>query len=283
MHINYWQSTKKNHLGKIGLVLLGVVIAVACLSPFLPLHNPYSQSTSIFFPPSGEHWLGTNDVGQDIFAQLLFGTRTSLVIAVAVGSLATLLSAIIGAGAGFLGGRVDQVAMRLVDAMLAIPPLLLMIMAGAYLRPGMFTLLLLIGAVTWPGGARILRAQTMALKEKWHVKAARCFGAGPLYLLRKHILPDLAPLMVALFLQNARRAVVMEAGLSFLGITDPMLLSWGKMLHYAMKYIYLDVWRWWLLPVGISLSLTVMSFALLGYVLEEIMDPRLRRDSHAHH
>lgn len=281
MHINYWQSTKQNPLGTIGLVLMGVMVTAAFLSPFLPLPDPYSQSTAVFVPPSEDHWLGTNDVGQDLFAQLLLGLRVSLAVAVGVGGLATLLSAVIGAVAGYWGGWLDQVTMRFVDALLAVPPLLLMILAGAYLQPGLVTLILLLSAVSWSGGARIIRGQTMVLKEQWHVKAARCFGAGSRYLLGKHIFPDLAPLLVALFLQNARRAVVMEAGLSFLGITDPLLLSWGKMLHHAMKYIYLDAWRWWLLPVGISLSLTVLAFALLGYALEEAMDPRLGRDNDA--
>lgn len=283
MHINYWQSIKNNRLGMVGLVLLGGFFLLACLAPIFAAYDPYEQTAAVFSSPSREHWLGTNDVGQDIFSQLIIGTRVSLLVGATVGGLTTLLSALIGASAGYLGGWFDQVTMRLVDALLAIPPLLLMIMGGAYLKPGMLSMILLLSAFSWPGGARIIRAQTMVLKEKWHVKAAQCFGAGSAYLLRKHIIPDLGPLMVALLLQNARRAIVMEAGLSFLGITDATLMSWGKMLYYALDYVYLDVWLWWLLPVGLSLSFAVMSFALLGYALEEIMDPRLRRDSHAHH
>lgn len=281
MHINYWQGVKNNNLGLVGLLLLGGIVLIACLAPLLITQDPLQQTAASFSPPSSQHWLGTNDVGQDIFSQLLWGARVSLIVAITVGVLATLFSLIIGATAGFLGGLSDQILMRLTDAMLAIPPLLLMVIAGAYLKPGMLTLILLLSAFSWPGGTRIIRAQTLVLKEKWHVTAAKCFGAGPFYLLRKHIIPDLWPLLVALLLQNSGRAVVMEVGLSFLGITDPMLMSWGKMIHYAMKYIYLDVWLWWLLPVGISLSLMIMAFALLAYALEETMGPRLGRNNSA--
>lgn len=265
------------------MVILGCLLAMACLAPVLTPYDPHEQTTAVLSPPSKGHWLGTNDVGQDIFSQLVHGAQVSLAVAISVGSLATLFSVLVGAGTGYLGGRLDQVVMRLVDALLAVPPLIIMVLAGAYLKPGLVTLILLLSGISWPGGARMIRAQTLALKEKWHVIAAQCFGASPLYLLRKHIIPDLGPLTVALLLQNARRAVVMEAGLSFLGITDPMLLSWGKMLHYALQYIYLDVWLWWLLPVGLSLSLLVISFAAIGYVLEEILDPRLGGNRNAHH
>ena len=281
MHINYWQEIKTNSLGRIGMLLLVLVVGAALLAPVLAPFAPFIQTPDSLEPPSGLHLLGTNDVGQDILSRLLYGARTSFVTAVAVAFAATALSLAAGAAAGLIGGHFEKLVMRLVDALLVIPPMLVVIIAAAYIQPGMVHLVLLLSLLGWPAGARIIRAQTLALKEKIHVRASRTFGAGPLFILKRHIIPDLGPVLTAIFIRGARRAVFMEAGLSFLGVTDPMTVSWGKMLYHSLKYVYLDVWQWWLLPVGMALSLTVMSFTLIGYSLEEAMDPRLRREKHA--
>ncbi len=281
MHINYWQEIRNNSLGRIGMIILVLVAGTALLAPVLAPDDPFTQTPDSLESPSAQHPLGTNDVGQDILSRLLYGARTSLATALVVAILATMLSLAAGASAGLIGGLYEKMMMRLVDAFLVIPPMLVVIIAAAYIQPGMIHLVLLLSLLGWPAGARIIRAQTLALKEKLHVRASRTFGAGPLYILKRHIIPDLGPVLTANLIRGARRAVFMEAGLSFLGITDPMTVSWGKMLYHALKYVYLDVWQWWLLPVGIALSLTVMSFTLIGYSLEEAMDPRLRREKHA--
>ncbi|WP_418791880.1 ABC transporter permease [Phosphitispora sp. TUW77] len=281
MHINYWQEIKSNNIGRLGLIFLIIIVSAAVFSPLFFPFDPAGQSQASFQPPSGEHWLGTNDVGQDIFSQLLYGARTSLLAAVLVAFLSTVISAFIGATAGYQGGIYEKVVMRLVDAFLVIPPMLLIIIIAAYVQPGLWQLILLLSLLSWPGGARIIRSQTLVLKEKTHVWASKTFGASMVHILTRHIIPDLGPVLAAVMIQSARRAVFMEAGLSFLGVMDPMTISWGKMLYHSMKYVYLDVWQWWLLPVGILLSLTVMSFTFIGYSLEEAMDPRLRRGRHA--
>lgn len=281
MHINYWQEIKSKNIGRLGLFLLAVMVTAAVISPVFFSSEPAGQPQASFQPPSSEHWLGTDDIGQDIFLHLLYGARTSLLVAVSVAFLSTFISAFIGATAGYWGGAYEKVVMRMIDALLVIPPLILIIIIAAYVQPGLWQLILLLSLLGWPGGARIIRSQTLILKEKTHIRASRTFGAGMMHILTRHIIPDLAPVLVAVIIQSARRAVFMEAGLSFLGVTDPMTVSWGKMLYHAMKYVYLDVWQWWLLPVGVALSLTVISFAFIGYSLEEAMDPRLRRGRHA--
>ncbi len=281
MHIKYWQEIKSNNLGRLGLLLLTLVVGAAVMAPVLSSFNPTEQTVNAFQPPSREHRLGTNDVGQDIFAGLLYGARTSLLVAITVAFFSTAISTVVGATAGFLGGFYEKVAMRVVDALLVIPPMLVVIIIAAYVQPSLWYLILLLSLLTWPGGARVIRSQTLVLKEKAHVRAARTFGAGPAYILVRHIIPDLGPILMSNLVQGARRAVFMEAGLSFLGVTDPTTISWGKMLYHALKYVYLDVWQWWLIPIGVSLSVTVMAFTFIGYALEEAMDPRLRRGRHA--
>lgn len=281
MHVNYWQEIKSNSIGRLGLAILVITVCAAVAAPLITTYNPAQQTPDFFQPPSGRHLLGTNDVGQDIFTQLLYGARVSLLVAASVAILSTCISVFAGAAAGFCGGIFEKAIMRIVDTLLVIPPMLIVIIVAGYIQPGLESLVLLLSLLSWPGGARIIRSQTLVLKEKAHVRAARTFGAGPVYILARHIIPDLGPVIAANLIQSARRAVFMEAGLSFLGVTDPVTISWGKMLSHALKYVYLDVWKWWLLPVGISLSLTVMGFAFVGYAMEEAMDPRLRRVRHA--
>lgn len=276
MHINYVQQVKQNNIARVGIGLLGLIILVALVGPVLVPYSPVEHSVDVLLPPGSGHWLGTNDVGQDIFSRLVWGARTSLVVAVGVAVLSMLLGIMVGAGAALAGGWVDNLLMRFTDALLTIPPVLVIILVAAYLQPGLPLLILTLALIGWPVGARVIRAQTLSLKQRTHVYAARTFGAGQWQAFYKHILPDLAPVITVGLVQNARRAVVTEAGLAFLGITDPGTVSWGMMIQHALKFSYLDVWQWWLLPAGAALAMTVLAFSYIGYALEEIVDPRLR-------
>jgi peptide/nickel transport system permease protein len=149
---------------------------------------------------------------------------------------------------------------------------------AAYLRPNLTLLILLISAFSWPGGARIVRSQVLSLKERMHINAARTFGAGKKHILFNHILPDISPIIFALMMQDARRAVFMEAGLAFLGVSDPTVISWGKMMNQALAFTYLDAWQWWLVPAGLALSATLVGISLFSFSLETAMNPKLRRD-----
>ncbi|MFZ5651049.1 MAG: ABC transporter permease [Bacillota bacterium] len=278
MHINHWREVKQNNLGLAGLAMLFMMVSLAVMAPLLTQHLPGEYTGSIFHPPSAQHWLGTNDVGQDIWAHLLYGARTSLAVGLGTAFLSLFLSLLAGGSAALLGGGYDRLLMRLVDALIVIPPVIVVILAAAYLRPGLVLLIVLLSAFLWPGGARVVRAQTLSLRERMYVAAAGTFGANRLYLLMRHIVPDLAPVLAAILIQNTRRAVFMEAGLSFLGISDPVLISWGKMMQYALKFSYLEVWKWWLLPAGFALSLTMTGLTLTGFTLEAILNPRLRKE-----
>jgi len=278
MHINYWQEIKQDHLGRTGIILIVLIAAMGILAPLLTPYHPSDYTGTAFSPPSLQHWLGTNDVGQDIWTRLLYGARTSLAAGCGVGLFSTMLSIFIGGTAAICGGLADRILMRLVDALIIIPPVIVVILAAAYLKPDTVLLVFLLSALLWPGGARVIRAQTLSLKEKVSVSASRTFGASWSYILFRHIVPDLGPVLAAVIIQDIRRAVFMEAGLSFLGVSDPSVVSWGKMMQQALGFIYLDVWKWWLLPAGLSLAVTVTGFTFVGYSLEIALNPRLRRE-----
>jgi peptide/nickel transport system permease protein len=280
MYINYFDCVKKNNIGKIGLIILVIICVIALLAPVFISDSPSESSVNTLQKPNEDHWLGTNDIGQDIMIRVIYGARTSLLIAFLVGLLSTFISAFMGATAALIGGLYERTVMRIIDIFLTLPVIMVIVLIAAYIRPGIIMLTLLLSLFSWQGGARIIRAQTLSLKNKAHINAASTFGAGILYLLKKHIIPDLGPIMTAGFVQHARRAVFMEAGLAFLGIADPTMVSWGIMLNRALEFSYLNVWNW-LLPPGIALALTVLSFTFLGYALEEILNPRLRVKKHA--
>ena len=328
MHIDPKREVIKSNSGRIGLILLLIVVLMAIFASFLTDYDPLAQSEYSFEPPSWDHPLGTNHAGQDIWSQLVYGARTSLIVGLLVAVLSTVLAVLIGASAALIGGIYDRIVMRLVDAFIVIPMILLLILLSVYVDPNLgsgsiiavevligvviigvsiyvvrhlgWVGLLIIGPVivliivsckmlpltggliviitllSWQGGARTLRSQTLSLKEQPHIAAARGFGAGTWYIIRRHIIPDLGPLLVADFVFCMRRAVFLQAGMAFLGIGNPNVISWGSMISDARVWIFLDVWRWWLVPAGVALSLTIIAITLIGSALEPALDPRLR-------
>jgi len=274
MHIRYWEKLEKDPFGKTGLILVIFFAVLAAVAPFAT-QNPTAQTPLIFKPPSITHPLGTNDVGQDIWSRLVWGARTSFLVGLGVGVLSTLLATLLGASAALIGGWYEEVVIRTVDALLVIPTVILVILIAAFITPSIWLLIVVISLFRWQGGARIIRAQTLSLRKSMHISAAKSFGASTSYILFRHIIPDLGPILVVSFIYSCRMAIFMEAGLAFIGISDPSVISWGKMMHHALNFYYLDVWKWWLLPTGMALSAFILSFTLLSYCLEEAMDPRL--------
>ncbi len=277
MHIRYGKHIVSSTSGRIGLGIAGVLAAGALVSPLVGA-DPSAQTTQVLEAPSWSHLLGTNDVGQDILCRLLHGARTSLLVAVCVGALSTAVSTLIGVSAGLIGGLYERVVMRLVDALLVTPILIPVVLVSAFIQPGVWGLIVIIAGLRWAGGARIVRAETLSLKHRGHVMASQAFGAGTGHVLVHHIGPDLSPVLLSSFVHSARTAVFMEAGLAFIGIAAPGMVSWGTMIRNAMNFYYLPAWKWWLLPPGLALSLLILSFVLVGQSLEQVMDPRLRND-----
>jgi len=275
MHIDLKKEMTQTGRGRFGIGAFAIVVIMAVFAPLLAGYDPTAQSPSVLLPPSAGHLLGTNHVGQDVWSQLVFGARVSLLVGLAVACLSTVLSALVGTSAALIGGWYDRIVMRLVDAFIVIPAVLVLILVAAYVRPSIWTMIVLLSLLGWQGGARIVRSQALSLKERAHVSAARSFGAGRRYLIIHHILPDLSPILLVDFIYSMRRAVFMEAGLAFIGIGDPNVVSWGMMMNEALGFVYLDAWKWWLVPPGIALSLTILSITFIGHTLEPAMDPRL--------
>jgi peptide/nickel transport system permease protein len=279
MHINPRHEICHDPMALLGIAMLAIILFMAIFAPLLTGYSPDDYTGQIFSPPSVDHLLGTDSMGQDIWARLLFGARTSLAVAAFAALLTSAFSVLIGASAALAGGLYERFWMRTVDALTSLPTIIVMILVAAYLRPSLPLLIMLISAFSWPGGARIIRSQVLSLKERTHIYAVRTFGAGKRHILQNHIIPDISPIIASLMIQDARMAVFMEAGLAFLGVSDPMLISWGKMMQQALVFTYLDVWQWWLVPTGLALSMTLMGLSFLGFSLETAMDPRLRKDN----
>lgn len=263
--------------GLVGLGMLSFLLLIALFAPLLAPYDPAARIASPFAPPGWEHPLGANDVGQDILSNLIFGARVSLLVGISSAVTATVIGTLVGLTAGYSGGVVDAVLMRVVDIALSLPFLPLMIVIGVFLGPGLSTEILVISGVIWSGAARELRSQTLSVSHRDHVRAARAMGAGRWYVLRRHLLPVVFPLVIPQFVRAANVAILLEASLSFLGLGDPTAQSWGTMLFYAnaRSAFLTDAWIWWVVPPGLCIAAAVLSFALIGYALEERARPRL--------
>ncbi len=264
----------------IGGGLLVVLTLAAVLAPSLAPYDPRALAGDSLQPPSRQHPLGTNNIGQDIASQIVWGARTSLTVAVGAATMAILVGIVVGISAGLLGGIADLVAMRVVDVFLAIPRLPLLVLVGALVGANRTTLILLIAVMTWPVVARLLRSQTLSLRRRGFVSAARGFGGGVGYVVRRHLLPAVAPIAASSFILIAGNAILLEASLAFLGLSDPTAVSWGLVLNRALLHpglYFVDAWMWWVLPAGFAITLAVMGFAFLGVGLEPVLNPRWRR------
>lgn len=261
-----------------GIVVLGLLGAVALAAPLLAPYDPTARVGTPFAPPSGAHPLGVNDAGHDLLSELIYGARVSLLVGTVAAAAATAVGATVGVVAGYARGWVDSVLMRLVDVVLALPVVPLTLVLGVFLGPGLATQVLVIAAVIWAGIARELRAQVLSLRERAHIAAARAMGAPASYVLPRHVLPAVAPLVVPQFVLATKTAILLEASLAFLGLGDASAKSWGTMLYFAhVRSAFLtDAWRWWVLPPGLAIAATVLAFALLGFAFEERARPSLR-------
>lgn len=281
MHVNYWTELKRDKMGRKGLYMILLLGVVAIGASWLAPYDPFAYVASPLSAPSLSHPLGTNEVGQDIFSELLYGARTTLLVGSMAALLSTLVSMLVGVLAGIFRGWVERLLLRLVDVMLVIPVFLLALLVAAYVQPGRVTLVAMFALLLWPPGARIIWSQVLSLRNQEHVAAARHFGAGTGYVVFHHLVPELYPLLTVNFIQVVRRAVFMEAGMAFLGVFNPSQKSWGLMLHYARDFMFTEAWLWWLLPPALAISFTIVAFAMVGYALETALDPRLRRQAYA--
>ena len=264
----------------IGAAIVGLLVLVALLAPLLAPFDPRAPVGPSLAGPSSAHLLGTNDAGQDILSQIVWGARSSSIVAVLSAFIAVAIGTAVGASAGLLGGWWDALAMRVVDVFLAVPVLPLLILIAALAGPSRGTVILVIGLAGWPPVARIIRSQTLTLAGRGYVEACRNFGSSRLYVIRRHLVPVLTPLAASNFVYWAATAVVLQAGLAFLGLNDPTEVSWGAILNRALAHegIYFSsIWLWWVLPAGLAITLAALGLSFLGVGLEPRANPRWRR------
>lgn len=265
----------------LGLFLVGSVSLLALLAPWLAPFDPDALNvdsglTGIFQPPSWEHWMGTDALGRDVFSRMLYGARVSLWVGFVSVGLATVIGVSLGLIAGYYGRLVDEAVMRLVDIMLCFPSFFLILAVIAFLEPNLINIMVIIGLTSWMGVTRLVRAETLSLKERDFIAAAKLAGTGTLPILLRHIMPNaFAPVLVSATLGIAG-AILVESSLSFLGLgMQPPMASWGNMLLEGKQALGI---AWWLsfFP-GMAILLTVLGYNLLGESLRDIFDPRLSR------
>ena len=279
-----WGLLRRNRLALAGLVTLTLFTLLALLAPLLSNRDDFNVINTADNPtwaePSGEFLFGTDNLGRSVALQVLWGARVSLFVGLAATLLTIAIGSLIGITAGYIGGRIDSLLMRVTDWFLVIPFLPLAIVLAAVLERSLWTIILVIGITSWPSTARLLRAQVLTVRERLFVDRARSLGAGRWHIVRRHVLPNVAPLILANTTLAVPISILTESTLAFLGLGDPTQVSWGGILQNAYDAAAIDVGAWWYyLPAGLAIVLVVLSFTLVGRALEEILDPRLRGDA----
>jgi len=259
----------------------GLVVLLVCIAIFAPLlthYDPYfGDVTDSLLPPGAAHWLGTDDQGRDVMARVLYGARISLSVAVISVSIGLICGVTVGLIAGYVGGVTDLLLMRVIDALLAFPGLLLAISISASLGPQIQNAMIAIGIVAIPIYARLTRAQVLSLREREFVTAARAVGVRPVRIVLVHLLPNLANALIVQATLTTAFAILQEAVLSFLGLgAQPPTPSWGTDISYNQRYITNLMW-WGSVGPGVSIFLAVFAFNFLGDALRDWLDPQLRR------
>ncbi len=256
-------------IGFLGLVVLTVV--GPHLAPYdFTTHHPGPDGRLTPQAPGGGHLLGTNGTGQDVLSRLLVGARPTLLTGFAGGGIIVTIGLIIGVTSGYFGGRVDGILMRLTDFVYGIPIIPTAIVLVAYLGMGFWSTVGLIGLLLWRGNARVFRSQVLQIKEREHVQAAKMLGASNRYVVTRHILPNMAGMVVLFFALGTGLTVILSAALAFLGFMDPFTPTWGIILRNAYQSGYVSVAWWWTLPAGFAISGTVLIVYMLGRGFERI-------------
>ncbi len=278
--IGFWDEYTKSRIGVVGLIIMLSFIAVSAPAPYLTTYSIKASEGNIYEvlkPPSSKHLLGTDELGRDMLTLVVYGGRISLLVGFLATIIAGVLGTLLGSVSGYFGGWVDDLLMRINDIFLVIPGLPLMIVLSALLGRGIWNIIFVIGILSWSGTCRVIRSQVMSVKEKSFIESARAAGAGDTWILTRHILPNVLPLIVAQMVVQVGGAILSESALSFLGLGDPTKISWGMILHYAFSCGALSSGYWWyLLPPGICVALVVLAFSFMGYSLDQIINPRIR-------
>lgn len=259
--------------GWLGAFVLTLMFLFALFPEFIA---PYDSAERVALPlqrPDPDNILGTNDLGQDLFSELIAGTRASLFTGLIVSMIAVCVGTLAGLTSGYLGGWIDSLLMRLTDLILVLPFLPLVILLSVYLGPSQRNIIIVLAVFFWAAPARLIRASVLSTRSNTYIEAARALGANPLQIMAGHLWSGVRPLALVQVVLVASASILAESSLSFLGLGDPSGKSWGTMLYFARASgaFLSDAWKWWVLPTGLMITLTVLSLGLIGYSLEQRM------------
>ncbi len=272
-----WDVIKERPSATVGAILLGGFILIAIFAPVLEPYGVHEQVGAVYAPPSAHHWLGLDDGGIDMVSLLIQGGRISLVVGFAAALVSTVIGGGIGIVSGYFGGATDVALMRVTDYFLVIPDVPLMIVVAAIWGPSLFHIIVVIGVLLWTSTARIIRAQVKSVRERVYVKRARSLGAGHWRVIFRHVLPQIAPLLIANVVLSVAIAIFDETALAFLGLSDPSAVSWGTVIEHAFERTAISSGAWWaIVPPGICVALVIMGCYLLGQAIEDALNPRLK-------
>jgi peptide/nickel transport system permease protein len=272
-----WQTIRRRPSAAVGAVLLLLVLLAAVLAPVIAPYGLHKQAGPVFGHPSWSHPLGLDDGGIDMVTLLMWGARISLVVGFAATFVSMVIGGAVGVAAGYFGGKVDTVLMRITDYFLVIPDVPLMIVVAAIWGPSLFHIVIVIGILLWTSTARVIRAQVKSVRERVYVKRARALGAGHARIVFRHVLPQVAPLLIANTVLTIAVAIFDETALSFLGLGDPSRISLGKVIENAFQRAAISTGAWWaIIPPGGLVAVIILSCSLLGGAIEDALNPRLR-------
>ena len=273
----FWQNLKRNRLAMAGGFVVGLLFVVSVLAPLLVPYDPNGiNAWQVLSPPSWQHWFGTDELGRDVLSRVIYGARISLKVGFVAVGIAVAIGTLVGLVSGYYSGIIDTALMRFVDIMLCFPAFFLILAVIAIREPSIWNIMIVIGLTGWMGVARLVRAETLSIREMDYIMAARCIGCSNTRIIFRHILPNaISPVLVAATLGVAG-AILTESALSFLGIgVLPPTPSWGNILTSGKDYIE---FAWWLsLFPGLAILVTVLAYNLLGEGIRDALDPRVKR------
>lgn len=270
----FWANFAHNRAAVAGLAIVVVIGAIALAGPLLYPRTPFALAGTPFLPPFGQYWLGTDMLGRDVAAGIIHGARTSLLIALVATFCAVVFGAMMGGLSGYFGGRLDQILMRITELFQTIPSFVLAIVLVAILGPSIRNVIIAIALISWPAMARLVRGEFLATRSREFVQGCIVMGMSDLRIILRHVLPNcLSPIIVAGSLMVAT-AILTESGLSYLGLGDPNVMSWGFMIGAGRGFLQS---AWWLSAFpGVAILLTVLAINLVGDGLNDALNPRLR-------
>lgn len=260
----------------VSVAVLCIYLGIALAAPLIAPGGPYAITGKPLQPPDSQHLFGTNNIGQDIFAQLVYGARITLLFGFCSALLAVVISTSVGIIIGYYGGIVDEIVSRAIDVVMPIPMFVLLIVLTTFFSPGVLQVSILMGLLGSVYGIRIIRSQVLSLSQTNFVEGARAIGASDFQIMYRHILPNVMHIVTFKFVSSSQRMLVMGVGLSFIGMWDTSTVDWGTMIQnaYSQGGVALGLW-WWILPPGIAVVGISLALAMIGYSFEEKFNPRV--------